>query len=164
MAKSAAPLLLVAGAAFLFMGGKKKKKTPKACPPIVHIVWENLPTETLMVRSDALGREVELKLSKVAYHDALKGNRDIFDISSKALAPFIPAECLTSNSVKVDILAEDGSRLAYKAVEFFFLFSNNLLESLYSAGLFSKDETQYSSNELTKWWVSNMGEAPLPED
>ena len=35
MAKSAAPLLLVAGAAFLFMGGKKKKKTPKRSCTIV---------------------------------------------------------------------------------------------------------------------------------
>lgn len=162
MAKSAAPLLIAAGAAYLLIGGKKKKKK-SSCPPVVHLDWASMPIETIEVQFDDQ-TSGEVKLPKTAFSEAIGGNRDILDITGKVLAPYLPENCITSDKVKINLISSDGETLTYSAVGFFFALAADLLESFYHAGLFGEDELQFSTNELTKWWVSNMGEAPLPKN
>jgi hypothetical protein len=165
MANSAAPLLLAGGAALLLMSGKKKKKNgngkPK-CPPVVHIRSSLMPRETIEVDYDD-GTKGEITLEKAAYFEAVGGNRDIIDITSKVLAPFIPESCISSESIKVDFVDSDAKTTNYSAVEFFYLMSMDILEDFYQAGLFSEEELQFSGNQMLKWWVEHMGEAPVPK-
>ncbi len=161
MAKSAAPLIIAAGAGFLLMGGKKKKKSSKKkCPPVVHLSTDLIPSENVSVEYED-GTHGQISMSKVAYREAVGGNRDLIDITKKVLAPFLPETCVSSESIKI-ILSENGKKVNYTAVEFFYMLSAELLEDFQEAGLFNHDESKFSANEVMKWWVAHMGEAPLP--
>jgi len=165
---SNAPLLLLGGAALLLMTGKKKKSSGSsskgngACPPVVHIEKSGMPIEWIEVQyetEDGL-ENAEISIFKAAYHEAVDGNRNIIDITMKVLAPFIPPDCVISESIKVK-LRSDGDTTEFKAVEFFYIVGMEILQDLHKAGLFG-EEAPSQANELNKWWVSHMGEAPLP--
>jgi len=166
MSKSAAPLLLAGGAALIFMGGKKKRNGKKggkgACPPIAHVLPGSIPTEKVHVKySD--GGEGEIGIPRVAYHEALDGNREIINITKKVVAPVLPEDCIASESIKVDIVV-DNQRRELSAVEYFFLMAAEVTEDLLHTGLFTQEEADFSLNEISKWWVSKMGTAPFPQD
>jgi hypothetical protein len=165
MSNSAAPLLIVGGAALLLMSGKKKNKNgngkPK-CPPIAHIDSDMILRETIEVEFGD-GERVEMSLPKIAYYEAVGGNRDIMKIAAKVLAPFLPESCISSESIKVDLM-HDAKSTTYTAVDFTFHVASDTVMDLYQAGLFSEEELQVAKNDILKWWVEHMGDAPLPKD
>jgi len=169
----------------LLMGGKKKSKKKSApsgngngngngkvtCPPVVHVSTQSFAYEVIEkeLEDDQGSFTMEVKIPKIAYNEGIAGNRDIIAITIATLEPVLPESCLSSESIQVMIMREpieEGGtpdEVKVSAVEFFYFMGLDLIEDLYTLGIFSEEEAAKGTNDLNNWWVGHMGDAPLPE-